>query len=218
MRAHALVLLGAPGAGKGTQARELSERLGIPRISTGDILRDAIAKRTPLGLAAERQMKAGELVPDDIMCKIVEERIEQPDCRNGFILDGFPRTLAQGEFLSGLLRKKGQGEALVLNFRVDDEVLVKRLTGRRTCPVCGRIYNIYFSPPKKEGICDYDGGKLIERADDNPATIPQRLIAYDKQTQPLIEYYRRRNALHDVDGNRNSETVSKELREILRQK
>lgn len=215
MRAQALIFLGAPGAGKGTQAREVSQQFGIPQISTGDILRDAVKKLTPLGLAAKVKMEAGQLVPDEVVCGIVEERIAEPDCAQGFILDGFPRTIPQAEFVDRMLDAKGRGKPQVVNIRVDQEVLMKRLTGRRTCSVCGEIYNIYFNPPKTEGACDKDGGKLLHRADDNAETIRQRLAAYDKQTSPLIDYYQAQNLLHEVDGDRDPEVIAQDLCRFL---
>jgi adenylate kinase len=211
MRSHALIFLGAPGAGKGTQAREVSREFSIPQISTGDILREAVKKGTPLGLAAKVKMEAGQLVPDEVVCGIVEERIGEPDCNAGFILDGFPRTIPQAEFVDRMLEAKGRGRPQVLNIAVEQEVLMKRLTGRRTCSACGEIYNVYFSPPKTEGVCDKDGGKLLHRADDNEEAIRQRLVAYDHQTRPLIDYYRERNLLHEVDGNRDPESVTQDL-------
>jgi len=216
MRAQALIFLGAPGAGKGTQAREVSKAFSIPHISTGDILREAVKKQTPLGLAAKAEMEAGGLVPDEVVCGIVEERIGEADCRKGFILDGFPRTLGQAKFVDEMLQRKGRGNPLVVNLRVDEEILLKRLTGRRTCSVCGEIYNVYFNPPKREGVCDRDGGKLLQRADDNEATIRHRLAAYGNETSLLIDYYRSRNLLHDVDGNREPEAIARELVEFLR--
>ncbi len=211
----ALILLGPPGAGKGTQARGVSKCFGIPHISTGDILRDAVQKLTALGLTAQRKMEAGELVPDKVVCGLVKERISQSDCGKGFILDGFPRTVGQARYLDRLLRSQGRGSPLVLNIRVDQELLIKRMTGRRTCPVCGEIYNVLFSPPRKEGVCDRDGAKLIHRDDDNEAAIRQRLTAYENQTKPLIQYYGRKNLLHDVAGNGKRETVAKELCQLL---
>jgi adenylate kinase len=210
-----LILLGAPGAGKGTQAREIAKYFAIPHISTGDILREAVQKRTPLGLAAQAKMQAGELVPDDVVCKIIEERISKPDCGKGFILDGFPRTIPQAEFLDRLLLSSGRGNPCVINLRVDRDVLMKRLTGRRVCPAGGEIYNIYYNPPKVPGTCDVDGSKLIQRADDNEETIVQRLEAYDKETSPLIKYYTAKNVLHDVDGNKDPQTTARELRALL---
>ena len=216
MKAQALIFLGAPGAGKGTQAREVSNQFAIPQISTGDMLRAAVKKQTAMGLAAKAKMEAGELVPDEVVCGIVEERIGEPDCTKGFILDGFPRTIAQAEFVDHMLEAKGRGNPQVLNIKVDQDVLMKRLTGRRTCSVCGEIYNVYFNPPKKEGVCDKDGGKLAQRADDNEETIRQRLVAYEKQTSPLIDYYRRKNLLHDVEGDKEPEVIAEGLREFLK--
>ena len=211
MKAQALIFLGAPGAGKGTQAREVAKEFALPQISTGDILREAVKKGTALGLAAKAKMEAGQLVPDEVVCGIVEEIVAEPDCRAGFILDGFPRTIPQAEFVDKMLEAKGRGRPLVINIQVEHDVLMKRLTGRRTCSVCGEIYNVYFNPPRKQGVCDKDGGKLLERADDNAETIRQRLVAYQNQTSPLIDYYRRKNLLHDVDGNREPEVIATEL-------
>jgi len=216
MKTRALIFLGAPGAGKGTQAREVAKEFHIPQISTGDILRDSVKKGTPLGLAAKVKMEAGQLVPDEVVCGIVEERISEPDCRQGFILYGFPRTLPQAEVVDRMLEAKGRGSPRVINIQVDQDVLMKRLTGRRTCAVCGEIYNVYFGPPKREGVCDKDGGKLLQRADDNEDTIRQRLVAYENQTRPLIDYYRRKNLLHDVDGNRDPEPIAQELCQHLK--
>jgi adenylate kinase len=216
MKAQALIFLGAPGAGKGTQAREVSKEFDIPQISTGDMLRDAVKQGTALGLEAKKRMEAGELVPDEVVCGIVEERVAQPDCARGFILDGFPRTLAQAQFVDAMLERKGRGNPLAVNIRVDEDVLLKRLTGRRTCSACGEIYNVYFNPPKKEGVCDKEGGKLLQRADDNEATIRQRLVAYNNQTSPLIDYYRKKNLLHEVNGNLEPDQISKNLILYLR--
>jgi len=215
MRAHALIFLGAPGAGQGTQAREVAKHFGLPQISTGDILRDAVKRQTTLGLAAKAKMEAGELVPDDIVCGIVEERVSEPDCQKGFILDGFPRTISQAQFVDRMLAAKDQGRPLVMDIEVSEALLLKRLTGRRTCSVCGEIYNIYFNPPKVEGICDKDGGKLLQRADDNEVTIRQRLEAYHKLTSPLIDYYRGLGVLLPVDGNKDPEAIAKGLLDYL---
>ncbi len=215
MRAQALIFLGAPGAGKGTQAREVAKHFEIPQISTGDILRDAVKKGTSLGLAAKAKMEKGELVPDEVVCGIVEERVQEPDCKRGFILDGFPRTIAQAQFVDRMLQQKGRGNPLVLNIQVEYDVLMKRLTGRRTCSVCGEIYNVYFNPPKQEGKCDKDGGKLLHRADDNEDTIRQRLVAYDNQTKPLIDYYRGKSLLHDVEGDREPDLIAADLLKFL---
>ena len=215
MRSQALIFLGPPGAGKGTQAREVSRHFSIPQISTGDMLREAVRNQTPLGLAAKAKMEAGELVPDEVVSGIVEQRIGQPDCRRGFILDGFPRTLAQAAFVDRMLQAKGKGDPLVLDIKVDRDLLLKRLTGRRTCPVCGEIYNLYLNPPKVDGLCDKDGGKLLQRPDDDEETIRQRLVAYEKQTSPLIDYYRRKGLLKEVNGNRGPEPIAKELIDFL---
>ena len=211
-----VILLGEPGAGKGTQAREVSRRLGIPHISTGDMLRAAVKKRTPEGLRAQSVIDQGQLVTDDVVCSIVEARVQAPDCRDGFILDGFPRTLRQAKFLDHLLEADGRWCPLVLNIRVDRELLIKRAAGRRTCSVCGEIYNVYFKPPKKEGICDLDGGALIHRSDDNEETIRQRQAAYESQTRPLIDYYRQRDVFHEVDGNVEPEAITDAICRFLK--
>jgi adenylate kinase len=216
MKAKALAILGAPGAGKGTQARGIAECFGIPHISTGDILREAVQKATPLGLAAQKEMEAGRLVPDKVVCGLVKARLQQPDSQAGFILDGFPRTVGQASYLDRLLRSEGRADLLVLNIRVDPELLVKRLTGRRTCPVCGSIYNVYFNPPRQEGRCDRECARLIHRSDDNEETIRQRFVAYESETKPLIEYYRRRNLLHDFEGDGAPEAITRQLCEFLR--
>ncbi len=216
MKAKALVMLGAPGAGKGTQARGIAECFGIPHISTGDILREAVTKATPLGLAAQKEMEAGRLVPDEVVCGLVKERLQQPDARSGYILDGFPRTLGQARYLDRLLQSGGQADPFILNLRVDPELLVKRLTGRRTCPVCGQIYNVYFNPPRKEGRCDRECARLIRRSDDNEQAIRERFVAYENETKPLIEYYGRRNLLHDCDADGAPETITRRLCECLR--
>ena len=215
MRAQALIFLGAPGAGKGTQAREVAKHFEIPQVSTGDILREAVKKGTALGLAAKARMEKGELVPDEVVCGIVEERVQEADCKKGFILDGFPRTIAQAQFVDKMLQAKGRGNPQVLNIKVEYDVLLKRLTGRRTCSVCGEIYNVYFNPPKQEGKCNKEGGNLLHRADDNEETIRQRLVAYDNQTKPLIDYYRGKNLLHDVEGDRDPELIAKEILKFL---
>ena len=185
MRAHALIFLGAPGAGKGTQAREVAKHFGIPQISTGDMLRDAVKRQTALGLAAKAKMEAGELVPDEVVCGIVEERISRTGLPEGF----YPRWFSAHDGASAVCgsdaRSEGPRAAAGSGYRGDEELLLKRLTGRRTCSVCGEIYNIYFTPPKVEGICDKDGGKLLHRADDNEATIRQRLEAYHTANQPF---------------------------------
>jgi adenylate kinase len=211
-----LIFLGPPGAGKGTQARAVAKKLGIPHISTGDILREAARKETGLGLAAKAKMDKGELVPDDVMCSIVEERLSEPDCQDGAILDGFPRTLGQARFLDQLFEKRGSKKALLLNLELEPKLVIKRLTGRRMCSKCGEIYNIYLNPPRQEGICDKDEGQLIQRPDDNEEAIRQRLLAYEQETVPLIDYYRRKNALHNINGNGEPEAITERLLSFLK--
>jgi adenylate kinase len=209
--AQILIFLGPPGAGKGTQARVVARELGIPHISTGDILREAARKKTSLGLAAKAKMDKGELVPDDVISPIVEERLSRPDCSEGAILDGFPRTIAQAKFLDAMLERAGLGKPLVLNIHVAAESVIKRLTGRRICQTCGEIYNVYMNPPRQEGICDKDRGRLVQRADDNEEAIRIRLKAYEKDTLPLIEYYQRENALCQVEGGEEPEAITARL-------
>ena len=198
--AKRVVLLGAPGAGKGTQAKMLIEKYKIPQISTGDILRKAVADGTPLGKEAKVIMDQGGLVSDKIVLGLVEERIKQPDCKAGFILDGFPRNTAQAEALDKMLTAMGAPLNVALNIDVDMNDLLKRLTGRRTCKSCQQMYNIYFSPPQKDGICDKCGGALFQRDDDKEETIKKRLDVYQKQTAPLIDYYSKKNIMKTVMG------------------
>ena len=198
--AKRVVLLGAPGAGKGTQAKMLIEKYRIPQISTGDILRKAVSDGTPLGKEAKVIMDSGGLVSDKIVLGLVEERIKQPDCKAGFILDGFPRNTAQAEALDKILAGKDMPLTAALNIDVDMNDLLKRLTGRRTCKSCQQMYNIYFSPPKKEGICDKCGGALFQRDDDKEETIKKRLDVYSKQTAPLIDYYSKKNIMKTIMG------------------
>lgn len=195
-----LVLLGAPGAGKGTQAKMLIEKYGISQISTGDILRKAVADGTTLGKEAKSYMDRGELVPDRVVLGMVEERLKQDDCKKGYILDGFPRNVAQAEALDELLNDLGMSLDTALSVDVPFDDLMKRLTGRRTCKACGQMYNIYFNHPKKEGICDRCGGELFQRDDDKEETIKKRLEVYNSQTSPLIEYYKRKGILKSVNG------------------
>lgn len=216
MKIQALIFLGAPGAGKGTQAREVSREFGVPQISTGDLLRDAVEKQTALGQAAKAKMEAGELIPDEIVTAMVDLRIDQPDCKKGFLLDGFPRTLAQAESANQMFHAKNRGNPLVVDIHVEEGLLLKRLMGRRTCAKCGEIYNVSFTPPKKEGVCDKDGGELHHRADDNEDTIRQRLVAYENQTRPLVEYYKTKGLLHVVDGSQDPEVIARDLIQFLR--
>ncbi|HXE75945.1 MAG TPA: adenylate kinase [Candidatus Xenobia bacterium] len=210
-----LVFLGPPGAGKGTQARMVAERLGVPQISTGDMFRDHAARGTELGRQAKAVMERGELVSDDIVVGMVAERIARPDCAKGFILDGFPRTVPQAERLEALLAETGHPAVLAVNFSLSYTNLVRRLTGRRTCVLCGEIYNIHFRPPKVEGRCDRDGGELTQRADDREEVIRERLAAYQRQTQPLIDFYRQRGSLLEVDAEAPPEELTRRLLALL---
>lgn len=195
-----LVLLGAPGAGKGTQAKKLIDKYGIPQISTGDILRKAVADGTPLGKEAKSYMDKGELVPDKVVIGLIENRLKQADCKKGFILDGFPRNTVQAQTLDGMLKKLNMPIDSALSVDVPKDDLMKRLTGRRTCRGCQQMYNVYFSPPKKEGVCDKCGGELFQRDDDKEETIRKRLDVYDAQTAPLIAYYTKKGILKSVTG------------------
>ena len=191
-----IILLGPPGSGKGTQAKMLMEIYTIPQISTGDILRAAVANQTALGKQAKECMNKGALVPDELVVKIVEERLKERDCGRGFILDGFPRTVAQAEALDRLNIKI---EAAV-NVEVGNDELMKRLTGRRTCRTCGAMYHIYFNPPRRDGVCDTCNGELYQRDDDKEETIQTRLVVYEQQTNPLISWYQNKNIVYSVDG------------------
>ncbi len=205
------VLLGAPGAGKGTQAKMLIEKFKIPQISTGDILRKAVADGTPLGKEAKVIMDQGGLVSDKIVLGLVEERIKQPDCKAGFILDGFPRNTAQAEALDKILSSTGMPLTVALNIDVDMNDLLKRLTGRRTCKNCQQMYNIYFSAPKKQGVCDKCGGALFQRDDDKEETIKKRLDVYQKQTAPLIDYYSKKKITKTVMGTGSIDDIFKKV-------
>ncbi len=213
---RAVIFLGPPGAGKGTQAQEVARLYRIPHLSTGDMLRDHVARGTPLGLLAKPIMERGELVPDEIVLGMVEERISQPDCANGFVFDGFPRTLRQAEKLNEMLRRLGFNRPLVLYIVVDYDQVLKRLTGRRMCKVGGEIYNIYDRPPKVPGRCDNDGGELIQRPDDREEVIQERLVAYERQTKPLVDYYRSQGVLETVDGRPDVDAVTHSIMGILR--
>ncbi len=214
-----IVLLGAPGAGKGTQAKQIAGRYGIPQISTGDILRDNVARETELGKQAKLTMNSGKLVPDNLVNCMVAERLNQPDCRRGFILDGFPRTVVQAEWLDQELVARGFGSshlpAVVISMVVSYNQLLQRLTGRRTCPVDGKIYNIYFQPPKIVGKCDFCGAELVQRKDDEEEVISERLTSYERQTLPLVEYYRRQGSLRQVDGELPVEQVTAEIFRLI---
>ncbi len=195
-----LVFLGAPGAGKGTQATKVQELFGIPKISTGDMLRAARVQKTPLGLQAETYMNAGKLVPDEVVIGLIGERLAWGDCKKGYILDGFPRTVAQAKALKANLDEQGDKIDCVLNIVVDEESLVKRLTGRRQCEKCQQGYHLEFAPTLREGICDKCGGKLFQREDDKETTIRARLNVYREQTAPLVDFYKDENILTTVNG------------------
>jgi len=212
-----IILLGAPGAGKGTQAKLIAGTYGIPQISTGDLLRDNVARGTELGVAAKALMNKGELVPDQMVQGMVTERLRQPDGSRGFILDGFPRTVPQAEWLDKFLEQEREGKdaagkaayaaPVVIQLLVDYAKLFERIAGRRSCPTCGRIYNVYLQPPKVEGICDVDGASLICRPDDREDVVKERLKAYEQQTLPLVNYYSSRGRLVAVDGDQPVEEV-----------
>ncbi|WP_297056168.1 adenylate kinase [Thermosulfurimonas sp.] len=210
-----IVFLGPPGAGKGTQAKRIAEKYGIPQISTGDMFREHLSKGTELGKKAKEYMDKGQLVPDEIVLGMVEERLKQPDCEKGFILDGFPRTVPQAEALDEMLAKWGKKIDFAIAIEVPDEELVKRLTGRRTCKNCGMMYHIIFKPPKVEGKCDACGGELYQRADDNEETVRNRLKVYHESTAPLIEYYEKKGVLHRIDGTGSIDEIFERIVKIL---
>jgi adenylate kinase len=210
-----IVLLGAPGAGKGTQAKKLIEKYGIPQISTGDLLRAAVAAGTPLGKEAKSYMDKGELVPDSVVLGMVEERLKQDDCKKGYILDGFPRNTVQAEALDKMLASLNMSLTAAVSVDVPFEDLMKRLTGRRTCKSCGQMYNVYFSAPKKEGSCDKCGGELFQRDDDKEATIKKRLEVYTAQTEPLIGYYKNKGILKSVAGTGSIDEIFNKVVAIL---
>ncbi len=211
-----LVLLGGPGAGKGTQAERLSQALGIPQVSTGDLFRENLKKETPLGLLARGYMERGELVPDEVTVGMVRERLAQPDCVGGAIFDGFPRTVAQAEALEALLAEMGNRLAVVPYIKVPEDVLLARLAGRWTCKACGAMYHQIFSPPQQAGVCDKCGGELYQRADDTAETQKHRIQVYFEQTAPLIDYYREKGLLVEVDGRRGIDEIQAELLAIVR--
>ena len=208
---RAVIFLGPPGSGKGTQAKVLADKYGVPHLSTGDMLREHVANGTMLGLKAKPIMERGELVPDSLVLKMVADRIDRPDCFHGFVFDGFPRTVAQAKYLGELLKRQGFKQPFVIHMVIGHTLLIRRLTGRRTCKVGGEIYNIYDRPPKVEGICDNDGGELIQRPDDREEVIRARLLAYDKQTSPLVNFYRRLGLLYEVDASKSVPEVEQEI-------
>jgi adenylate kinase len=210
-----IVLLGPPGAGKGTQAKKIAEHYSLPHISTGDILRENISNNTSLGIKAKSYMAKGELVPDELLITIIRDRLSKPDCSKGFLLDGYPRTVPQADALQMILTESNKKLDIVLNIDVDDEELIKRLSGRRVCSSCGMSYHMIFNPPKEDEICDKCKGKLYQREDDKPEAIRNRLIVYKKQTQPLIEYYTRKSLLRTVDGGKNIPEIFEDIKKIL---
>ena len=214
--AKIIVLMGAPGAGKGTQARLLHERLNLPQISTGDMFRALKEAHTPLAAEVRELMAAGQLVPDDVTIRVVQERTCQDDCRDGYILDGYPRTPAQATMLDKLAFEQGK-EIQAIKIAMPRELLARRMIGRRNCPVCGEIYNIYFKPPKHDNVCDFHPEtQLNHRADDNEGTVEARLATYEKQTRPLLDYYKAANLLHVVDGTREPEVIYADILKIVK--
>jgi adenylate kinase len=212
---RAVIFLGPPGSGKGTQAKELAKAYGIPHLSTGDMLREHVSQGTSLGLIAKPVMERGELVPDALVLQMIAERIARPDCSHGFVFDGFPRTVTQAKCLGELLKQHGLQQPLVLHLVIASPVLLRRLTGRRTCKVCGALYNVYDRPPQVAGICDYDGGELLQRPDDREEVIRERLHAYEQQTAPLVQYYRRLGLLQDIGADKSFEEVRQRTFESL---
>ena len=210
-----IIMLGAPGAGKGTQAEMIMEKYDLPHISTGDIFRANIKAGTELGVKAKAYMDKGQLVPDSLTIDLVMDRISQPDCNGGYILDGFPRTIPLAECLTAALKAKGDALDYAINVHVPDENIVKRMSGRRACPGCGHTYHIVYAAPEKEGICDKCGSSLYLRDDDAPETVKKRLAVYHIQTQPLIEYYGGKKILRTVDGTKNLEEVFQDITKIL---
>ncbi len=210
-----IMLFGAPGAGKGTQAKFLIEKYGIPQISTGDILRAAIKEGTAMGLEAKKFMDEGKLVPDSTIIGIIKDRLSEDDCKKGFILDGFPRTIAQAEALEILMKDMGIKLDKVISLNVPDELILGRIVGRKVCPVCGASFHIEFNPPKIAGKCDLCGAELITRKDDNAETVTKRLTEYHSQTAPLFDFYQSRGVLVDIDGTKGMEVITKEIFNIL---
>ena len=210
-----IIMLGAPGAGKGTQAKRIAEKWQIPHISTGDIFRMNIKNGTELGMEAKKYMDQGLLVPDELVVKILLDRVAQSDCKNGYVLDGFPRTIPQAEVLDAELEKLGEKIDYAIDVDVPDEKIINRMSGRRACVSCGATYHITYAPTQKEGVCDKCGSELILRDDDKPETVQKRLGVYHQQTQPLIEYYTAKNILKSVDGTKDMEDVFQSIVSIL---
>lgn len=210
-----IVLLGAPGSGKGTQGKLLMKQFDIPQISTGDLLRAAVADQTDLGLQAQNYMQAGKLVPDHLVLDLIKFRLAQPDAVNGFILDGFPRNLAQAKALDDMLAELGKPIDQAIYIAVGDDLLEKRLLGRLTCPQCGAAFNIYTNPPQTEGICDVCGAELIHRTDDNEETVKARLLVYQEETTPVIRYYQAKDLLKEIEGEGDVETIFATINQVV---
>lgn len=210
-----IILMGLPGAGKGTQASEIVKKFPIPHISTGDMFRKAIKDETDLGKEAKSYMDRGELVPDEVTVGIVKDRISEDDAKKGFLLDGFPRTIEQAEALSNIMQELDRKIDAVINIEVAEEELMNRLTGRRICEKCGTTYHLVFNPPKVDGICDLDGGKLYQREDDNPETVANRLNVNVKQSKPILEFYDNKKVLKNIDGSRDIKVVTEDVIDIL---
>ncbi|HEY5576506.1 MAG TPA: adenylate kinase [Clostridiaceae bacterium] len=210
-----IILLGPPGAGKGTQAKSISKEYNIPHISTGDIFRKNISEKTPLGLEAKGYMDSGKLVPDELTINLVKDRLTHEDCKNGFMLDGFPRTVKQAEALDAFLKERNIDIDAALLIDAPKDLIIERMTGRRVCSHCGETYHVTNIPPKVEDVCDLCGSALIQRKDDNLETVIERLEVYDKQTQPLVEYYKGRGKLMSVDGSKEQHEVFKDIRDLL---
>ena len=213
-----IIMLGAPGAGKGSQASRIAMEYQLPHISTGDIFRANLKEETELGKKAKSFMDKGELVPDDITIAMLLERIHKEDCKNGYILDGFPRTIPQAEALKEALAKKNEKIDLALDVEATDELIIKRMAGRRTCPACGAIYHIVTLPPKTEGICDRCGADLIQRKDDNEETVKNRLKIYHEVTEPLISYYKKEGILEEIDGAEELDKVFEKVKRIIHER
>lgn len=210
-----LILLGPPGAGKGTQATRIVEKYKVPHISTGDIFRENIKNNTPLGQKAQEYMNKGELVPDQLVVDIALDRLGKDDCKNGFLLDGFPRTVFQADALDKFLKDKGKGIDLVINIEVEDKMLIERLDARRVCPTCAATYNVIGMPPKKEGICDKCNDTLIQRKDDKKETVGNRIKVYHEQTSPLIDYYKEKGLIKDFDGMIGADALFDEIAKAI---
>lgn len=210
-----IILMGPPGAGKGTQADIIKANYPIPHISTGDMFRDAVSKQTPLGVEAKKYMDSGQLVPDEVTIGIVAERLAEPDCQKGFLLDGFPRTIPQADALEEVLKKLNKKIDAVINISVPDDILIARITGRVSCRECKTVYNLNTNPPKQAGICDQCGGELFQRSDDQGDTVVKRLQVYGEQTNPLLAYYEKKGLVYNIDGDRDSQAVFADVKNIL---